>query len=238
MVKIWVFAGGGEAEVRGLIPFLEKYVKNCLFDRKTPVIRKLGPRPGSKPPGYGKTGKSLIAEIKDRLKDSLSAGDQCDKILIIDDLDCRDESVWRGKFIHAADSVKDFADIEKFVGFAKPELEAWIIADWDHSVAKHSDFRKRQNAMKHWLSTVKNIPFDCPETFGVYDNERDTCDQKLSDAIIEASETEKPRYSKTEHTPVLLQEIVPQIVKDKCPLFCQLFNFITKISEVSEASEA
>lgn len=24
MVKIWVFAGGGEAEARGLLPFLER----------------------------------------------------------------------------------------------------------------------------------------------------------------------------------------------------------------------
>jgi len=232
MVKIWVFAGGGEAEVRGLIPFLEKHVKNCLFDRKTPVIRKSGPRPGIKPPGYGKTGKSLIAEIKDRLKDSLSAGDQCDKILVIDDLDCRDESVWRGKFINAVASVKEFENIDRFIGFAAPELEAWIIADWDHSVAKNSDFRGRHNSMRHWLSTVKKIPFDCPETFGSYDKARDTCDQKLSDAIIEASKDEKPRYSKAEHTPVLLQEIVPQIVKDKCPLFSQFFDFLTKNCEV------
>jgi len=227
MVKIWVFAGGGEAEVRGLIPFLEKHFKNCSFDRKTPIIRKPGPRPGIKPAGYGKTGKSLIVEIKNRLEDSLSAGDRCDKILIIDDLDCREESVWREKFIHAADSVKDSAPIEKFVGFAKPELEAWIIADWNNSLAKHPDFQGRHEGMRHWLSTEKHIPFDCPENFGIYDKSRDTCDQKLSDAIIEASEREKPRYSKAQHTPILLQQTDPQIVKSKCPLFSQLFDFIT-----------
>lgn len=112
-----------------------------------------------------------------------------------------------------------------------PELEAWIIADWDHSLAKHPDFRGRHGGMRHWLSTVKRIPFDCPETFGKYDQSRDTCDQKLSDAIIEASGCEKPRYSKAEHTPLLLQEIIPQNVKNKCPLFSRFFDFLTKNCE-------
>ncbi|MDD1428476.1 hypothetical protein MEO94_29330 [Dolichospermum sp. ST_sed9] len=56
---VWVFAGGGEAEVRGLIPFLEQNFPGCKFERKTPVLQKPGPKPG-KVSGYGKTGKSLI----------------------------------------------------------------------------------------------------------------------------------------------------------------------------------
>lgn len=38
---IWVFAGGGESEVRGLIPFLRKHFPGCTFERKTqPKIRE------------------------------------------------------------------------------------------------------------------------------------------------------------------------------------------------------
>ena len=43
---VWVFAGGGEAEVRGLIPFLEKNFPSYKFERKTPVLQKPGPKPG------------------------------------------------------------------------------------------------------------------------------------------------------------------------------------------------
>ncbi len=42
---VWVFAGGGEAEVRGLIPFLEKNFPGCSFKRKTPINQKPGPKP-------------------------------------------------------------------------------------------------------------------------------------------------------------------------------------------------
>ena len=28
------------------------------------------------------------------------------------------------------------------VGFAAPEMEAWIIADWQESIGKHSAFKK------------------------------------------------------------------------------------------------
>jgi len=44
-VVVWVFAGG-EAEVRGLIPFLEKNFPSYKFERKTPVLQKPGPKPG------------------------------------------------------------------------------------------------------------------------------------------------------------------------------------------------
>ena len=45
-VVVWVFAGGGESEVRGLIPFLEQNFSNCKFERKTPARQKPGPKPG------------------------------------------------------------------------------------------------------------------------------------------------------------------------------------------------
>ena len=96
---IWLFAGGGEAEVRGLVPFLEKHFAHCSFRRMTPVIRKPGPRPGMRSPGYGRTGKSLAVEIRERLSVRLSKGDTCDAILVVDDLDCRDYN--KQKDLHA-----------------------------------------------------------------------------------------------------------------------------------------
>jgi hypothetical protein len=43
---VWLFSGGGEAEVRGLVPFLKANFPEYQFERKSPVRRKPGPRPG------------------------------------------------------------------------------------------------------------------------------------------------------------------------------------------------
>jgi hypothetical protein len=128
-------------------------------------------------------------------------------------------------------SVQGCNEINIFIGFSAPELESWIIADWDNSIARHPDFRKRHNGMRHWLSKEKKVPFDAPESFGVYDPERDCCIPKLSEIIIESTMiTEEDqlhgRFSKATHTPVLLQAIVPDVVGKKCPLFRELVNFL------------
>jgi hypothetical protein len=134
---------------------------------------------------------------------------ECDVILVIDDLDCRSETHTRERLLSAIDSVHGAGAIAGFVGFAAPELESWILADWDNSVAKHQDFRGRHNRMRHWLSTNKNILFDAPESYGVYNSDKDSCNEKLSDAIIESTmlhtdDKFHPRYSKALHTPTLL----------------------------------
>ena len=237
---VWLFAGGGETEVRGLVPFLKKHFPGCRFDRKTPVRRRPGPKPGVNPPGYGKTVRSLVREIQERLRTSLRYEEKCDIILVVDDLDCHDANQQRAMFLSAIDAIDgDIKEIKKFIGFAAPELEAWIIADWDNSIAKHPDFRDRRERMRHWLSTQKNIPFRNPESFGVFDAERNTCDEKLSEAIIESTiSTEqdrlRPRYSKAMHTPLLLLDINPREVMKKCPLFRDLYLFLNRHCQESE----
>jgi hypothetical protein len=232
---VWLFAGGGETEVRGLVPFFRKNFPHCRFDRKTPVSRKPGPRPGVKISGYGRTGKSLVSEIKARLKTALSKGDVCDVILIFDDLDCRDSREQEEKFINAADSVDGAKEIPKIVGFAAPEMESWIVADWDHSIGRHVDFRanRRHERMRHWLSHDRNVPFHAPESFGTYDARRDSCDEKISKLIIESSMRAKedgtlPCYAKGRHTPILLLDLDCHVVKQKCPIFRELHNSLSE----------
>lgn len=228
---VWVFAGGGEAEVRGLIPFLEKNFPECRFERKTPVGKKPGPKP-NKAVSYGKTGKSLIEQIKKELPIALrNEPNICDLILVFDDLDCRDPVRQREKILQEILKIPGCAEIEKFVGFASPELEAWIIADWDNSLAKSSDFRGRHQRMRWWLSTKKHIPFDNPESFSEYDQQRDCCQEKLSNALIESTvqdETDRNqlRFSKGLHTPLLLRKINPNEVQRKCPLFREMYNYL------------
>lgn len=238
---VWLFAGGGQAEigtevgrVGGLVNFFRKSYPDCQFERKTPVRRLPAPKAGRELPAHGKTGTSLAQEVKERLKLSLQHDKPCDIILVVDDLDCRDPRTSGDRLLQAVDSVLDGHQIERFVGFAAPELEVWLIADWDHSFGKHGDFRgARQAGMRHWLSTRGRVPFHDPETFGEYDSERDTCAEKLSDIIIESTvqggyNSGLDPYSKSTHTPVMLLSIDPSLVAKKCPLFRDLHEFLVR----------
>ena len=235
---VWVYSGGGDAEVRGFFPFLDKTFPGCRFERKTPVSRKPGPKP-NKPSSQGRTGKSLIEQIKQELPLALKAEpNKCDLILVFDDLDCRDSQTQKSKILSEISKIPECADIEKFVGFAAPEIEAWIIADWNNSIAKHSDFRGRHERMRWWLSTQKKVSFENPESFSEYDPQRDCCREKLSEYLIESSvqdevDRDKARFSKGLHTPLLLREIDPNEVQKKCPLFRELYNYLNNFCRSS-----
>jgi len=232
-VVVWVFAGGGEAEVRGLIPFLQKNFPGCQFERKTPARIKPGSKPG-KVTGYGKTGKSLMEQITQELPIVLQCQPKkCDLILVFDDLDCRDVNSQREKFISAISKINESHDIPQYIAFAAPEIESWIIGDWDNTIAKHPDFRGRHEKMRWWLSTQKNIPFDDPESFSKYDQDRDCCQDKLSQLIVDSSislelnfDIQSVRFSKGLHTPLLLLIIVPENLQKKCPLVRELYNYL------------
>ena len=236
-VVVWVFSGGGEAEVRGFLPFLEKTFPGCRFERKTPVRQKPGPK-ANKAGSYGRTGQSLIEQIKQELPLALKAeANKCDLILVFDDLDCRDSQTQKSKILAELSKIPECAALNKFVGFAAPEIEAWIIADWNNSIAKNSDFRGRQERMRWWLSAEKNVPFDSPESFSEYDREKDCCREKLSEALIESSvyqaERHNTRFSKGLHTPLLLISIDPNEVQKKCPLFRELYNYLNNFCRSS-----
>lgn len=230
---VWVFAGGGEAEVRGLIPFLKQNFPGCEFERKTPVRRKPGPKPNPLM-SYGRTGNSLIEQIQEQLPIALKAEkNQCDLIFVFDDLDCRNSEIQRQKILESLSKIPNCDQIPVLIGFAAPELETWIIADWHHSIARHPDFRGRQQRMRWWLSTQGNISFDNPESFSEYDPQRDCCQDKLSEALIQSSiqdeaDRQKLRFSKGIHTPILLLLIDVNEVQRKCPLFREMYDYFQK----------
>jgi len=236
---VWLFSGGGETEVRGLAPFLKKHFPKHTFERKSPIRRKPGSKPGQKNSGaarcgYGRTGKGLAKEIPKRLRDSLNHNEPCDIILIFDDLDCRDYSRQKKDCLDAVKSVERASGIKTYICFAAPEIEAWLIADWDHSFAKHPDFRQRHDAMRHWLRAEKKIPFDAPESFGDYDPKRGACDEKMSEAIIESTtltpeDQFRNRYSKARHTPELLLDIEPSETLKRCPLFRDFYYYFNPV---------
>ena len=225
---VWVFSGGGESEVRGLVPLLRRMGSEHTFERKSPIRRRHRPRPAQEP-GYGHTGVSLAQQMEKLLTESLRADDRCDLILVIDDLDCHDPKDRRELFDRSIMNVDKATSIDHYIGFASPEIEAWIVADWDHSVARDPDFRSCHNQMRHWLSSKKDVSFAQPETFSGLDEDRGSCVDKLSDAIVESSVQcgARSRYSKGVHTARLLHMISPEIVHSKCPLFRELRNRLT-----------
>lgn len=228
---VWVFAGGGESEIRGLIPFLNKHFDNCRFERKTPVRQKPGPRPtvAKNPHALGKTGNSLAKQISYQLEIALR-NEQSDAILILDDLDCCDAANREQLLMNAVDVVAGSTNIPRIIAFAAPELEAWLIADWENTVARDVDFRSNHRLMQYWLSQ-KSVPFSSPESFGVFDPTKNACGEKLSDLIIESSlqHSDGAIYSKKIHTPRLLQNLDPSIVSGKCPKFNSFFASVRRI---------
>jgi Domain of unknown function (DUF4276) len=228
-VVVWVFAGGGESEVRGLIPFLEKNYTQHQFERKSPVRLKPGPKPTVQP-GYGLTGKSLVDQLGKILHIALATNEICDSILVIDDLDCHDPLERKGKLNKTIDEVIGARKIEAIIGFAAPEIEAWIIADWDQTIAQDIDFRGCYQAMRQWMSATKHVSFSTPEAFSKYDPNKNACVKKLSDVLIEAAERSCVRnaYSKAIHTPRFIEKLSPQVVGRKCPLFRDLHNQLSK----------
>ncbi|MDM8525672.1 DUF4276 family protein [Desulfococcaceae bacterium HSG8] len=223
---VWLFAGGGESEIEGLVPFFRKNFPHCHFERLTPAKIKKGPKPGKKRNGPGLTGKGFAYQIRKVLATALLSG-TCDLILVLDDLDCRDAGRQREIFSAAIDSV---SGIRRFIAFAVPEPEAWIIADWENTFAKHVDFRSFHEGLRYKLSNDYHISFDNPESFSEYDKEKDSCKEKLSQAIIDAVHEESlrlgkrvERYSKANHTPQLLNDTDPKKVAGKCPFFKELY---------------
>lgn len=70
------------------------------------------------------------------------------------------------------------------------------------------------------MSTQRKVSFENPESFSEYDSKRDSCREKLSEALIESSVQDEvdrgqARFSKGLHTPLLLMSIDPNEVQKK-----------------------
>ena len=232
---VWVFAGGGETEVAGLIKFLQKLFPNYLFTRYTPFdSTKKGAKPNRKST-FGVTGKSLIQSIQQYLPVAfLNEKHKPNLILVIDDLDCGDLNHQRQQFLDCITNIDKTENIERYIAFAAPEIESWIIADWDHTLAKAEKFKAKHQRMRHWLSTQKKVPFDQPESFGEYDPNKKSCKDKLSNLLIEASsqeiEDQGKEYKKSEDSPELLLRIEKEILVQKCPIFGDFHHFMQRLN--------
>ncbi|MCX7099154.1 MAG: hypothetical protein NTV43_14735 [Methylococcales bacterium] len=240
---IWLFAGGGEAElgeregnIKGIVHFFEKHFPDFTFQRITPVRSKRPPhRVNSNAAinALGKTGVAFSKQIKAKLDDKIKQGDPlCDAILILDDLDCCCNDERKSLFNDTVNQAGNgaFKEIRRIIGFAAPELEAWVIADWSNTIAKHIDFTKNHQAMQGWLK-ANQVCFDVPEKFSFYNESKNSCDNKLSELLIESSrQINQTVYSKARHTSFLLHEsLKPDVVARKCPIFKDFFTQLQRL---------
>lgn len=244
---IWLFAGGGEAElgeregsIKGIVYFFEKHFPDIIFERITPVRNKRPPHrvnPNAAINALGKTGVDFAKQIKAKLDDKIRYGNPlCDAILILDDLDCCCNTDRQALFENTINQSGNgaFDSIKRIIGFAAPELESWVIADWNNTIANHIDFRQNQQAMQDWL-IANEVSFDTPEVFSFYDDSKHSCHNKLSDLLIESSrQKNQTTYSKAKHTPFLLYESLrPEVVAEKCPFFRDFFMQLETLKQDS-----
>ncbi|MEM7538592.1 MAG: DUF4276 family protein [Chloroflexota bacterium] len=243
---IWVFAGGGQAEANGLIPFLQAQFPQHIFDRKTPVGLKRNRKKPRKlnrdnpekyinrqrTSGIGATAQSLSEQIINRLPDALKYETPCDLILVFDDLDCRDIDTQTTLLSDAINSVNGAVQISQIISFASPELESWIIADWDHVIGGYAEFKRHTVEMKLWLTNEANVSFDSPESFSEYDPQKDSCRDKLSKVIQDCADiVAHEYYSKDRHTSELITMLNPETVAQKCTHFRQLYQALTNLNQ-------
>lgn len=151
------FHSVGHTEVEGLRPFLDKISPEIDWIRCFPARNVLtAPRPirsDQRPPGRqapavaegadveGLTGPRLAERMLQVLRQH-HRGPQCgfDFVLLVDDADCRfrcapdPERALREWTAELTDKVREAADKPK-LGFhallAFPEVEAWLLADWE-----------------------------------------------------------------------------------------------------------
>lgn len=223
--RVWVFAGGGEAELAGLIVFLEKNFSLQIFERKAPIRKKPGPRPGYA--ALGQTGRNLSRQIRHLLQRALQYA-CCEVILVIDDLDCQNMEERYNAFLQVIyECLANFNDVDPdiLIVFAAPELESWLVADWSRTFAFHPDLRAKQVEIRRELS--KRYQSSCPnqssniqipESFSWLNLEKNTCDQKLSKVIIETVwDIVGITYSKDHHSGSMLANVNAQVIIDNCP---------------------
>ncbi|MEI6444613.1 MAG: hypothetical protein WCO29_16120 [Nostocales cyanobacterium ELA583] len=72
-----------------------------------------------------------------------------------------------------------------------------------------------------------------PESFSKYDQDRDCCQDKLSQLIVDSNislelnfDIQSTRFSKELHIPFLLLKIVLENLQKRCPLFRELYNYL------------
>lgn len=246
LVKIGFFCSGGHTElgarssvydprplaavdavVRKIDPRLE-WVR--LFPARTKPGPKLGRVSLRDDSDGGVTGSALTTTMFARLR--THHGDRSIRevaaIVLIDDADCRFATLealaaWEAALERQVRELTSRPALLFIALLASPEVEAWLIADWNEGFGQqYAPIQPRLAAALARPEHLGPRPWTQIERFGhPYDAARAACSRKLSEELQQVLRTllvTPSTYSKREQGPDMLRRIRPHVVADVCRL--------------------
>ena len=234
---VWIYAGGVPTEAV-LGDFLTRHFLETEFVLKTPYLkteRDRPPRPNSPPrtpknpyPQYaGHSGDSFAKSLTEELR---KWDGSADVMLIIDDLDCYDAEKRKELFASVAKKIPPQYTVPTvIIGLAAPEVEAWLIADWDNTIGNRFSICGLEARR---LLEQRGVQVEQPEDFPCRDENGQSA--KISVLLQDSINTKCDiRYSKGKDTPDLLLQINPDNVAAKCPRFREFWQELKRTLELA-----
>lgn len=256
MKTIHYFCTAGDTELRGMQAFLLKINHSVSWVRQFPAVEKKAPKAIRSDQVFlegtlrrnqvGYTGKRLRSQMLNDIRnyrDTFQQG-KSDGILFIDDADCRFTIDTYNNWVEQTSAdIREAVgwDIPVFVLLQSPEVESWLLMDWENSFAK--EYRHPaglEHLLKQYLiHKITRTSWDNIEWFGGPCID-DACTQKLSELIIqtinsisyveEASfpfqtrfsafwRSDSISYSKKENGGRMLTQINPENIAESCPFY-------------------
>lgn len=276
MVRGGYFHSVGHTELNGLAAFLGKIAPGIEWVRCFPAKNTLSPRPvrsdaqssdakRTRSAHDGMTGPRLVAEMLSQLA-KYRRGTACnlDFVLLIDDGDCRfadqaDQDLalknWLAELTQKVKAVTEQPDLVFFALLAWPEVETWLVADWENGFGKQYP-AIRESLHTHIKSCVLHpLTWYQIEEFGgrlvngscqckfsarlqaaFFDKTGCSCTPKLVDVIAHQSSGSSLHYSKQVHGGSMLSRIKPEVVARGCPRFREVHKALAEFSEARRVS--
>ncbi len=242
--------------------FLKKLAPEVEWLRCFPAVSKPAPKIGrlhAAPQNRhaGATGTRLVEEMLLLLqKHYRGAACSLDFVLLIDDADCRfadaadssaEQTSWEGAIGQRVRDAVDKQDLAFFSLLAWPEIESWLLTDWENSFG--TQYRQVATLLRQHITDciLHPLVWNHVERFGGR-RRNGTCEHKLSVRLQEAFSDKtgcgclppfldrvKPppegavlAYSKRIDGAAMLKRILPERVLKDCPRFRAAYHLIRK----------
>lgn len=263
------FCSAGYTETGGMDRFLRKLAPQVDWQRCFPAVSKPAPKLGrsmAQPAERhaGRTGQALVEEMLKRLEQHFR-GTACslDLVLLIDDADCRfadaadpagAQHEWEARLSERVRIVTAKPDLGFHALLAWPEIEAWLITDWEHGFG--AQYRGVAPPLRQHVASCILAPLSWAQVESYGGGLKDgSCQHKLSHhlqetfidagncrcrpAFIEHVKRNSPSmplsYSKRLDGAAMLQRIEPARVAQECSGFR---GALTRIRETAERTHA
>ncbi len=246
VIRVGYFCTSGHTEAGGMHQFLQQLRPDIEWHRCFPAFDKPGPKLRKHTICQtGTTGQTLIDLMLERLE-KFYRGHDCffDLVLLIDDADCRlldPEQRLATRISALTKEVQEKtrnANLQFIALLASPEIESWLLADWDEGFGKqYQPIAHELRALLQSEQYLSPAPWTDIENYGgPYRSESHCCTNKLSEVLIGGALAELAmrataktshsnngdydpsayQYSKKVHGPAMLR----RVRADKIALVC------------------